>query len=158
MTVNEVLCSLITQELLNRFSSFWCLWLHMVTLSVNSLYGATPGPRDACPNQFSFIAKKSAIWQNEHVTLFEGNGWTDINEVSGETYDCPAALLCYYFGNYAETTWGPLPASFIILKNGAAISWKKRELSARERHVPHITLSETRCLIWVFVQSTAKSW
>ena len=29
----------------------------MVTLSVNSIFGATPGPCDGCPNPFLFFGK-----------------------------------------------------------------------------------------------------
>ena len=60
---------------------------------------------------FFFLPNNSAIWPNEHVTLFEGNAWTDFNALSGERYDCPAALLCY-LGNLCQDHMGAAHSPF----------------------------------------------
>ena len=95
----------------------------MVTLSVNSIFRATPGPWEACPNPFSFFDKtvlRSDKMDMSHflkempeqiLMRYQVKGMIDL-------------LLSYVIWvTYAKTTWGLPTAHFIILKNGAAIYW-----------------------------------
>ena len=95
----------------------------MVTLSVNSIFRATPGPWEACPSPFSFFDKtvlRSDKMDMSHflkempeqiLMRYQVKGMIDL-------------LLSYVIWvTYAKTTWGPPTARFIILKNSAAIYW-----------------------------------
>ena len=42
----------------------------MVTLSVNSIFGTTPGPWDGCPNPFSFFGKTILPSDKMNMTHF----------------------------------------------------------------------------------------
>ena len=95
----------------------------MVTLSVNSLYGATPGPWDAFPNPFNFFLPKILPSDQMNMSHFLKEMPEQIlmrYQVKGMI----ALLLSYVIWvTYAKTTWGPPTAHFIILKNGDAIYW-----------------------------------
>ena len=74
------------------FKDFGIRWKILIPSLTYMVYFFTFDPWGRAPARFWFRPTKIAIWQNEHVTLFEGNGWTDFNEVSGERYECPAAI------------------------------------------------------------------
>ena len=67
----------------------------MVTLSVNRLYGATPGPWDASPSPFSFFGTKKIATDQMNMSHFLKETAEQILYIliSSERYDYPAALL-----------------------------------------------------------------
>ena len=114
------------------------IWLPWVLIAY---LGLPQAPGMPAPTRFHFWPKNSAIWQNEHVTLFEGNGWTDFNEVSGERYECPAAINVIWVITMPRPHGGQpqpvllffktvLPSVGRKMKLGAAV--EKTDISLRE--------------------------
>ena len=98
----------------------------MVTLSVYSLYGATPGPWEACPNPFSFFLSKILPSDQMNMSHFLKEMAEQIlmrYEVKGMI----ALLLSYVIWvTYAKTTWGLPPARFIVKKGPPSIGRKMK--------------------------------
>ena len=99
----------------------------MVTLSVNSIFGATPGPWDGCPNPFYFFSKTILPSDKMNMAHFlkEMAEGILMRYIRWKVW-MPRCSPCY-LGNFAQTTWGPAPTHFNILKNSAAISWQENE-------------------------------
>ena len=94
----------------------------MVTLSVYSLYGATPGPWEACPNPFSFFGK--TVLQSDKMNRSHFLKETAEQILMRFQVKAMIAQLLSYaiLVTYAETTHGGRPKPvFFILKNCAAI-------------------------------------
>ena len=84
----------------------------MVTLSVNSLYGATQGPWEACPNPFSFFDKTVLRSDKMNMSHFLKETAEQIL-LRYQVIAMTAQLLSYaIWVTYAETTWPPLPLPF----------------------------------------------
>ena len=81
----------------------------MVTLSVYSLYGATPGPWEACPNPFSFFGK--TVLQSDKMNRSHFLKETAEQILMRFQVKAMIAQLLSYaiWVTYAETTWKPPP-------------------------------------------------
>ena len=99
------------------YGFIWLPWVFMAHIGLPQVPGKPPPPR------FLFLAKP--FWQLTKWTCHTfWRKWLNrfLWGIRWKAYFCPVGLLCY-LGNYAETTWGPPSACFIILKNSAAIYW-----------------------------------
>ena len=84
----------------------------MVTLSVNSIFRATPGPWEACPNPFSFFDKTVLRSDKMNMSHFLKETAEQIL-LRYQVIAMTAQLLSYaIWVTYAETTWPPLPLPF----------------------------------------------